>query len=85
MWRMQELMLRRPVAFECKGQRSATIAEVLPAFEFMADDNQVEILTERYNRHYAMCATCQRDGEVCDEGGRLLRRFNLELAEVMAQ
>jgi hypothetical protein len=51
----------------------------------MAHDNQVEILTERYNRHYAMCATCQRDGEVCDEGGWLLRRFNLELAEVMAQ
>jgi hypothetical protein len=50
-----------------------------------ADGCQVEMLTERYNRHYAMCSTCQRDGEVCDEGGRLLRRFNLELAEVMAQ
>lgn len=28
---LQELMLRRPVAFMRKGQRSATIAEVLPA------------------------------------------------------
>lgn len=61
------------------------IAEVLPAFEFMADDNQVEMLTERYNRHYAMCEVCQQDGAVCYEGAKLLRRFNAELAEVLAQ
>lgn len=56
------------------------VAEVLPAL-----NSDIEILTERFNRHYAMCGICQKDGDVCYDGAKLLRRFNAELAEVLAQ
>lgn len=45
----------------------------------------IEILTEPFNKHYAMCAICQQPEDVCYEGAKLLRRFNAELAQVMTQ
>jgi hypothetical protein len=44
-----------------------------------------EILTEEFNKHYAMCGVCQQDGDLCLEGGRLLRKFNAELVQDVTQ
>jgi hypothetical protein len=50
-----------------------------------AEEVHIEILTEEFNRHYAMCGVCQQDGDLCLEGGRLLRKFNAELVQEVTQ
>lgn len=50
----------------------------------VTEEVNIEMLTEEFNKHYAMCGICQQPEDVCYEGAKLLRRFNAELAQVMA-
>lgn len=51
--------------------------------ESNAPDSSLEMLTEEFNKHYAMCGICQQPEGLCYEGARLLRKFNHELVKRM--